>query len=226
MTPAQALLARADALLLDFDGPIAALMPPPANAEAATRARVELAGLRLPAEIQSTTDHLAVLRYAAEHHPDRVRALEAICTAAEANAARTCKPSKHARGLLEFAEARDIPVAVVSNNADAAVREFFVRHGWSHHPRAYACRTPETIDWLKPSPRLLQLAADVMRIDLTRAVFIGDAVSDVFAGRAVGVPVIGLAKHDQRRSELLHAGAADVVNLDDSDALIRPDATG
>ena len=63
MTTARELLHDADALLLDFDGPVAALMPPPANARAADLARGPLAGVAIPSPVAETTDHLAVLGY-------------------------------------------------------------------------------------------------------------------------------------------------------------------
>lgn len=80
---------------------------------------------------------------------------------------------------------------------------------------AVACRTPDTIAWMKPKPQLLHLAADAMGVDITRGVFIGDAVSDVIAGKAAGVPIVGLAKDPNREAELQGAGADAVVSLND-----------
>lgn len=98
--------------------------------------------------------------------------------------------------------------------------EFLERQGWRSHFEAVACRTLDTIDWMKPKPHLLQLAAAVMAVDPSKGVFIGDAVSDVIAGKAAGLPIVGLAKNLKRYGELHDAGADAVVNIEDRHALL------
>lgn len=214
MTTAYDLLDRAEALFLDFDGPVAALMPPPVNAEAAANARRPLAGEELPLEIESSTDHLAVLRWARANCNDELLAeVQLACTAAEVAAAGVCSPSLHAESLLAFAESRQLPVAVVSNNSDACVRAFLERFGWLQRVHAIACRTPSSVDMLKPKPDLLLLAADTMKLDVGTGLFIGDSVSDVIAGKAAGMTVLGLAKNTERAVQLLEAGAEAVSGL-------------
>jgi beta-phosphoglucomutase-like phosphatase (HAD superfamily) len=220
MTTAHELLSRATALLLDFDGPMAALMPPPANAHAADRARAALGGTPIPEMLRASKDHLAVLRWALEEVPGKALDVERSCANAELEAAQVCEPSVHAGDLVAFAGNRQVPIAVVSNNADAAVREFMTRHGWDSQIEAYACRTPEKVDWLKPKPNLLQFAADVLQIDISGAVFIGDAVTDVIAGKAAGCRIVGIAKNTHRFEELADAGANSVVMLGDRAGLV------
>lgn len=206
MTPRE-LLESAGALFLDFDGPLAALMPPPRNAEAADAARVPLRDLELPDEIAATTDHLAVLRYTRVNHPDRLSAVESACTNAETDAARSCAPGYHAEALLEFARDHDLPVAVVSNNSDQAVRTFMRRHGWYHRVHAFACRTSDSVDMLKPRPHLLLVAADALHIDVSTALLVGDSTSDMMAAKAAGARALGLGKNAKRLAELQEAGA-------------------
>lgn len=56
---------------------------------------------------------------------------------------------------------------------------------------AYQCpHARDTCDCRKPLPGLLQRAAREHRIDLSRAVMIGDRDSDLLAGRAAGTSVI------------------------------------
>ena len=207
MTTADDLLAAASAVLLDFDGPITALMPPPLNAEAAELAREALGNRSLPEAVARTTDHLEVLRYAAEHHPGLAPTVEAACTAAEVECAKTSEPSPEADGLITGGVQRGIPLAVVSNNSTAAVRAFLDRLGWTPHFAAFACREPSSFDRLKPDPYLVIQA--LARVEQTpeRAVFVGDSVSDIVAGHAAGIQVIGLGKTPERADQLADSGA-------------------
>lgn len=219
MTTAADLLRSAEAFLLDFDGPVADLMPPPVNAEAAGRAREALDVDALPQRVATTDDHLAVLRFAAEKHPQLLVTVERACAQVETEAARSAQPSVHAADLLAFAAQRGVPVALVSNNAEDAVRQFFAVQRWTGRVAAFSCRTAENVTSMKPDPSMLLVACENLGIDPARAVFVGDSVSDVLAGKACGMPVIGLAKHDQRAADLREAGAMAVVRLGDRAAL-------
>lgn len=90
MTTAAELFAQAQVILLDYDGPVTRLLPPPANAELAANARslaTEL-GMPLTPELETTTDHLAILRAANRHSGEVAIQVEAFCTAGEREAAR------------------------------------------------------------------------------------------------------------------------------------------
>lgn len=215
MTTAAQLLAGAEALLLDFDGPLAQLMPEPINARAADSARDAVAQLDLPPAIAATTDHLAVLRYVLEHHPENRAAVEEACTRAEVDAARSCSPSAHAANLFDLIRRRNLPAAVVSNNSDQAVIAFLERHGWTRLIDVLSCRSPTNVRRLKPDPFLVQQALHTLRVDSGAALFLGDTPSDVRAGTAAGVRVLAFAKDERRGQELADAGAAAVVSLDD-----------
>lgn len=212
MTDAWEIIAGAKALLLDFDGPITALMPPPLNAQAAERARAALDKSSLPAEIRTTTDHLAVLYFAAQHFPERFSAVEQACSKVEVDCARISRPSPEAQALLRCAESRPAPVAVVSNNSADAVREFLKRFTWAAPMRTLACRTPEVGTRLKPDPFLVREALGRLAVtDPAVCVFVGDSVSDVQAGNAAGVRVVGLAKTRARGLDLLESGAVALI---------------
>ena len=90
MCRAVELFAAADAVLLDFDGPVTPLIPAPANLEVANAARAPLLarGVALGAHIGTTSDHLAVLRWAAINLPEALPEVEASCDDAETAAAR------------------------------------------------------------------------------------------------------------------------------------------
>ncbi|MGL4743936.1 MAG: HAD family hydrolase, partial [Dermatophilaceae bacterium] len=67
---------------------------------------------------------------------------------------------------------------------------------------------------------LLDAVVTALDTERSQTVFIGDAVTDVRAGRAAGIPVIGLAKHQARRSDLLAAGPHAVIDLGNRAGLI------
>jgi len=60
-------------------------------------------------------------------------------------------------------------------------------------------------DCRKPLPGLLLRAAEEMDIDLSRSVMIGDALTDVRAGQAAGLPAILLRTGRGRDQERLPA---------------------
>jgi HAD superfamily hydrolase (TIGR01662 family) len=211
MTDAAEIIASAGALLLDFDGPITALMPAPLNAEAADRARAALQQFPLPDEIRMTTDHLAVLRYVAECLPAELDRVEEVCAYAEVDCARRSQPSPEIRGMLSYAHRQAVPLAIVSNNSQSAVEEFLQRFNWTAPIDVLACRTPATVLRLKPDPYLVRTAVEQLGVDAGRCVFVGDSATDVEAGRAAGVRVVGLAKTPQRGQELLDAGAVALI---------------
>lgn len=212
ITPAE-LLTEADALLLDFDGPLADLMPPPINARAADAARAAIHDTPLPRDVATTTDHLAVLRHVIKHHGDLTAIVEHACTRAEVEAARHCSPSAHGKNLFAHIRRRELPSAIVSNNSEQAVRVFLDRHDWTTHVAAFSCRDEHNCADMKPSPRFLEQALRDLGLEPSRAVFIGDSVSDVQAANAAGVRILGLAKNIQRGKELAEAGAIAIANL-------------
>jgi phosphoglycolate phosphatase-like HAD superfamily hydrolase len=69
---------------------------------------------------------------------------------------------------------------------------------------------------MKPNPFALSHALKVLRTQSQDAVFIGDSVSDVQAGRAAGIPIIGYA-NKPAKPRLLAAALADVIitSMDD-----------
>lgn len=70
----------------------------------------------------------------------------------------------------------------------------------------------ENCDCRKPLPGSLLRAADKYDIDLTGSFMVGDAVTDIEAGRAAGVsPIMVLTGRGRTESELLPDGAATIV---------------
>ena len=59
-----------------------------------------------------------------------------------------------------------------------------------HHPEAVVAQLKAVCDCRKPKPGLLIKAAEELKIDLGKSVFLGDKASDVQAGRGAGCKTI------------------------------------
>lgn len=213
MSLAADLLAEADVVLLDFDGPVTPLMPAPANLEAADAARVPLLarGISLNGDIGKTSDHLAVLRWAATNAPQLLAEVETLCDDAETAAAYTAEPTHGAHALLAHCHQKDKPVVIVSNNAKTAIRAYLERWKLTSYVAAVIGRPTGRPDLMKPNTHSVHEALRVLHAEPSRAVFIGDSISDIEVSRAVGVPCIGYAKTPGRGEELQDAGADAVI---------------
>lgn len=210
----EAVLASTSPILLDFDGPVTPLFIDGRSESAAMLARsaVPLAA-PMPDSIQQTTDPLSVLRWAAsELNPTLLAKVEEACVVGEVNAARESALTPGVVRLLETCRSRARPVAIVSNNAEAAIVEFLDRYKLRHQVRHIVSRIPARPDLMKPHPALVTKAVSVMRANPANFAFVGDSVSDVQAGQAAGVQTIGYAKTAQRGRELAVANADALVH--------------
>ncbi|NUP59216.1 MAG: HAD family hydrolase [Pseudarthrobacter sp.] len=64
----------------------------------------------------------------------------------------------------------------------------------------------------KPAPDILQAALDAVGMDAADAVYVGDAVWDMKAAAALGIPSIGVTCGGVNAAELRKAGAAEVYD--------------
>ncbi|MGL5829635.1 MAG: HAD family hydrolase [Angustibacter sp.] len=202
------LVARASVVLLDFDGPLTALMPPPLNAQVADAARAALknAGAPLAPDVESTTDHLQVLRYAGQCSANILNGVEAACTDAEVNAAQVSVPTPGAHELLAACAYRRQPVVVVSNNNAVAVATFLAAQEWQALVAGIVGRDPARPDLLKPHPHLVRLALESVEAHPQDALLIGDSVGDIDAARrAGGVVAIAFASRPSKTATLAQA---------------------
>jgi phosphoglycolate phosphatase len=207
VTTADELVRAAKGILLDFDGPVTPLMPPPVNALAADAARAALKGVELPEDVATTTDHLTVLRWTASGAPDRLADVEDACVTAEIAAARISEPTAGALDFLRWCQEQGKPVVMVSNNAAGAITTYLHRFEATSLVRGIVGREPRRPDLLKPHPSLVLAALELAQAEPAQAVLIGDSVTDIAVARATGVPSIGYAKTPARGRDLDEGGA-------------------
>ncbi|MFI2490154.1 HAD family hydrolase [Promicromonospora kroppenstedtii] len=222
MNGAAQLLNESSVVLLDFDGPVTPLMPAPANMHAADAARQAITahGATPPDDIATTSDHLAVLRWAGVHAPDALADVEAACTSAEVESAHACVPTPGAHALLEALYESEILVVIVSNNGESAIDTYIRRHQLGTRVYDVVGRPPMRPDLMKPDPYIIKLALEATWANTRSTVLIGDSVSDIEVAVTTGIRSIGYAKTPRRGAELREAGADAVT--DNMLSLVEP----
>lgn len=209
----RAVFAVTGPVLLDFDGPVTQLLPPPANAEIASAVREPIlnAGYALPPNLLSTNDHIALLRFAAGVDTATRQAAESIGRDLEVKAGQKSRPTMGAGEFMEACRVAGRPVVIASNNDADAVEAYLDRLGISYLIAGIVGRPRGHPELMKPDPRIVRDALKLIAASPEEAVMIGDSATDVSASQACGVRIIGYAKHSKRGRELLDAGADALV---------------
>lgn len=209
---AAALVARASAVLLDFDGPICKLFAGVRSADVAADLRRYLEQRGSPVLDDGTGDPLAVLRMSAGLEPDILADLQTELVRAEVRAVSSAVPTPDADAVIRGIAESGRKLAVVSNNSAQAVREYLALRGLDAYVSAISARTSADPLLMKPNPYLLERALSGLVVRASDAIFIGDSVSDVQASVAAGVLCIGYANKPWKSERLAAAGAAGVVD--------------
>lgn len=215
MDTARRIVERARAVLVDFDGPLARLFPGGGWLEVTDRVKAEAVAAGGPALgelLAAERDHVQCLRIVGEHAPELLDRLEAFTSHLERDSATEVSPRPGALDLVDRTLERGAVLAVVTNNTPEIVATVLdrARPGASDRLQVVG-RSRGRVDDLKPQPDLLGRALGLLGARAEEAVFLGDSVTDVQAGAAAGVPVVGVAEDSARRRELRSAGAAAVV---------------
>ncbi|HEX5114074.1 MAG TPA: HAD-IA family hydrolase [Pseudonocardiaceae bacterium] len=208
------ILGQADALFLDFDGPVCDLFAGLPASAVVDQLCVVLADGGYgdpPPEIEKSSDPFDVLKYAATLGETEADYVNAAFTALETEAVATARPTRGAHDLVRNWSSTGRQLAIVSNNSKAAVEAYLVLHDLGRFVAYVSARQWADSRLLKPSPHLLNDALRTLHFVASNAVFIGDSVSDIEAARAVGVMSIGYASKAAKIESLSVAGPAAVT---------------
>jgi phosphoglycolate phosphatase len=221
----QQVVQRSAHVLLDFDGPVCSVfasLPAPAVAEM-YRMALRRVPVKLPTEVQELDDPLEVFRQVASLNPGAAETAQAILTKLETRAARAARPTAGAADLMATAQATGRTVTIVSNNASAAIAAYLGDHKLTRYVTGIVGRDDADPALMKPSPYRVRMAISQLDADPGSAFLVGDATTDVTAGRLAGVPVIGFANKPGKANLLAHAGADAVTTrlADISTALLE-----
>ncbi|WP_284987438.1 HAD family hydrolase [Arthrobacter sp. fls2-241-R2A-172] len=108
-----------------------------------------------------------------------------------------CSNAGLAVGLASSAQERDLDVSRHLLDAGSSI------DAWT---------SSDDAEESKPAPDILMACLEKLGVDPEDAVFVGDAVWDVKAGAAIGVPVVALTCGGISEAELRDAGAAEVYD--------------
>ncbi|NMO93998.1 HAD family hydrolase [Actinomycetospora sp. TBRC 11914] len=190
-------------VLLDFDGPVCSVFGElPAHVVA--RRLAEAIDADLPAEVVGT-DPLALLSLFAERGRDTLIAAEAKLRELELEAVQTAPITPGVVAALDAFRDTGRTATIVSNNAQDAVVEFLGARGLMSVVAGVCSRQHPEPELLKPNPFLVRRAMAERGASNYECVMIGDSATDVRAGDAAGVPIIGYAPRQGKERSLAEA---------------------
>ncbi len=132
------------------------------------------------------------------------------------------EPTRGADALLQTLRSQGVPLALVTNKAEALAGAVLDLFGWRDSFTMLVGHDSSTSHKPHPEPALMALAA--LACAPEHAAFVGDSVSDMKCGRSAGITtVVGLAG-TSTADELIEAGATHVChNLGEVLALLAPE---
>jgi beta-phosphoglucomutase-like phosphatase (HAD superfamily) len=208
------ILATTEALLLDFDGPVCSVfagIPAPTVADQLRQVLAEGGYTDLPDDVRVSEDPFDLLFYAAKLGHNEARYVEAAFRAHEVEAVQSAQPTPSSAEVMRAWRATGRPMAVVSNNSEAAVETYLDIHDLRTRVTLVSARATADVALLKPNPFLVVEAIRQLAVVPSRSALVGDSVTDVEASRAARVTAIGFANK---------AGKAKQFDVADVDTVI------
>jgi len=212
LRPLYAVIEQAQAVLLDFDGPVCNIFAGYPAAQIAG----ELLDLAIQLghdELEETDDPLQVLRNIGRI--DNGGILVAITRALrlrEVEAARSAVLTPGVDELIWAIKRSGRLLAIVSNNSPEAVEAYLRRVGLRQAIHEVIGRDDHLHPTkMKPSPHLLYSALQRLATRSFQAVMVGDSLSDIEAAHRAQVPVIGYANRLGKRQAFIDAHADAVI---------------
>jgi phosphoglycolate phosphatase-like HAD superfamily hydrolase len=198
-------------LLLDFDGPICSVFAGFPAGEVAQRLRAYLQPRTPPDWMIDNNDPHEILRASAVFGQDVAEAAHRELAALEQQAVKTAIPTPYADNVIRCARAAGNSVAVVSNNAERAVKEYLSSMGLMGDIDYVSARANDEVSLMKPNPYLVTQAISALRAESALTALVGDQVSDIIAAHRAGIPAIGYANKEGKRDMFADASADLVI---------------
>jgi HAD superfamily hydrolase (TIGR01509 family) len=218
------ILRRSPVILLDFDGPVCSVFagyPAPQITDELRALALDQVGELPPAMAGMTGPHEFLIA-SAEVSPELARQVEAALQTAEIKAVESATPTPGVEHFLAACRDAGRQLAIVSNNTGTSVRAYLDRVGLAGLVQHVEARDPSDPALMKPSPHLIERAAQALAVASSACTLIGDQTTDVRAAQAIGAASIGYANKPGKADDLAAAGAdAVIVHIDELTEAIR-----
>jgi len=205
------LVARAPVVLLDFDGPICAVFAGYRAHEVAAQIMKHAASAGIVLRPADPDDPISVFKATTGMDPKAIAAVHETLMAEESRALRRTAPHPGIPELIGQLRGQGHRLVVVTNNGADPVSEFVEHHDLAHDLEAVIGRDPHHPELLKPAPESITRALVLLDVPADAAVFVGDSITDVLAGHAAGLSVIGYANKPGKDQRLRDAGADAII---------------
>jgi phosphoglycolate phosphatase len=200
------------AVLLDFDGPVCNAFAGYPSPQITAEMRRELAHLCPEAAERPLHRYpFHALMQLADLPQDVRDKLELIIQRGEMRAAESAEPTPGAAEFLEACQCAGLPVVIVTNNYEGAVRRYLDRMDLGRYVLDVIARDTTDPLLMKPSPYLVERAVKRLDVPADACAFIGDSITDIEAALAAGVRSIGYANKSGKSDTLHDAGAGATV---------------
>nr|WP_258566135.1 HAD family hydrolase [Streptomyces parvulus] len=136
---------------------------------------------------------------------------EDIVTALEMEIVRSAAPAPEFTALVDALADLDVRMVIVSNNAEAPIRDYLERRGVSDRFEAVCGRDPRDARLMKPHPDCVHRALAQLALPADACLLVGDQLTDLTAARRAGTPFLGFTRDEVRAKEMRHLGAAAVL---------------
>lgn len=221
------LVAQAQAVLLDFDGPICSVFAGYRAHEVAAEIMKRAAAAGYLLRPDDPDDPISVYKATTGMDPDVIAAVEDALVEEESTALSRTEPHPGVPELVRQLHTAGHRLVIVTNNGAGPVSTFIERHGLAGDVEKVIGRDPRRPSLLKPSPDSILRALAHLDLPPEHGVFVGDSTSDVDAGHAAGLPVVGYANKPGKDQRLRDADAdAIITSMGDLVATLRPRTLG
>ncbi|MEU5954834.1 HAD family hydrolase [Streptomyces sp. NPDC047525] len=214
------LLNSAEAVLLDFDGPICDLFYGKPTAPIAALIKDQARGVwgTLTPEVEACVDSHGLLQclrdmlepdsHGLTRDPMPLKFAESVVREFEVEAVQTARPADRVQDLVDHLRGLGKSLVIVSNNAEEPVREYLDGVGLLPQIKGIFGRDPDEPRHMKPDPDCILRA--LAYLGLTQSpnscLMVGDQLTDLEAARAAKTPFLGYST--ALAAEMKTSGAA------------------
>lgn len=209
-------VARADYVLLDFDGlmfDVQAALGPDRRERAVTE--LLMSREHRPRSIPITFGWGGVhqtLAYLATYEPDHAVEAEAIVSRLELDAALTAQPAVNLGQVLAACSTTRRAVAVISDLSEEAVLAVLKAHGLQSHVNAVAARQGLDLEAAEAN-RTVERAADLLGVPTTACLAVSGVWTRLYDAKRAGAASLGCVSGRDSRKHLASPETPVVSNL-------------